>query len=46
MGAAAMVGSYLGARLTGKVELNTLILFMGFALVAVGVLLAWRGVVG
>ena len=46
MGAAAMLGSYLGARLTGKVELNTLILSMGMTLLAVGALLAWRGIAG
>ncbi len=46
MGAAAMAGSYLGARLTGRVQLNTLILTMGAVLIVVGVLLVWRGVVG
>ena len=46
MGAAAMVGSYLGARLTGRVELHTLILAMGAVLMIVGVLLVWRGAVG
>ncbi len=46
MGAAAMVGSYLGARLTGKVELNTLILAMGIVLMIVGALLSWRGAFG
>ena len=46
MGAAAMAGSYLGARLTGRVELNTLILSMGATLLAVGALLAWRGISG
>ena len=44
MGAAAMVGSYLGARLTGRVQLNTLILSMGAVLIVVGILLFWRGV--
>ncbi len=46
MGVAAVVGSYLGARLTGKVELNTLILAMGVVLIIVGALLSWRGVFG
>ena len=46
MAAAAMLGSYLGARLTGKVELNTLILVMGATLLAVGALLTWRGIAG
>ena len=46
MGAAAMVGSYLGARLTGKVQLNTLILAMGVVLIIVGALLSWRGLFG
>ena len=46
MGAAAMVGSYLGARFTGRVQLNTLILTMGAVLIVVGALLVWRGFVG
>ena len=46
MGAAAMVGSYLGAKLTGRVELNTLILAMGVVLIVVGALLSWRGLFG
>ena len=46
MGLAAMAGSYLGARLTGRVQLNTLILSMGVVLIVVGALLIWRGVVG
>ena len=33
-----------GAKLTGKVDLATLIGAMGYVLVAVGVLLIWRGV--
>ncbi|MEC8856250.1 MAG: sulfite exporter TauE/SafE family protein [Chloroflexota bacterium] len=44
MGAGAAVGSYFGAKLTGKVDLATLIGAMGYVLVAVGVLLIWRGV--
>ncbi len=46
MGVAAMLGSWLGARLTGRVELNTLILAMGMTLMIVGALLVWRGAVG
>ena len=46
MGAAAMLGSYLGARMTGRVQLNTLILTMGPVLMVVGALLVWRGLVG
>lgn len=43
MGAAAMVGSYYGAKLTGRVRLNELLLAMGVVLMAVGALLVWRG---
>lgn len=39
MGAAAMVGTFYGARLTGRVSINTLILTMGWVLLAVGLLL-------
>ncbi len=42
MGAAAMVGSYIGAKYTGRASLNTLIGSMGAVLVVVGVLLVWR----
>ena len=42
MGAGAMVGSYYGARLTGRVSLNTLITTMGLVLLVVGVLLIWQ----
>ena len=44
MGAGAAVGSYYGAKLTGKVELATLVGAMGYVLLAVGVILIWRGV--
>jgi len=44
MGAAAMVGSYYGAKLTGRVRLNGLLLAMGVVLMIVGALLVWRGV--
>lgn len=43
MGAAAMVGSYYGAKMTGRVRLNGLLLAMGVVLMAVGALLVWRG---
>ena len=39
MGGTALVGSLLGARLTGRVQLNTLIRVIGLVLTAVGVLL-------
>ena len=44
MGAGAAVGSYYGAKLTGKVDLATLVGAMGYVLVAVGIILVWRGV--
>ena len=44
MGAAAVVGSYLGARLTGRVSLDRLLLTMGLVLLVVGPLLVWRAV--
>ena len=43
MGAGAAVGSYYGAKLTGKVELTTLVGAMGYVLLAVGAILIWRG---
>ena len=42
MGAAAMAGSYYGARLTGRVSLNTLITAMGWVLLVVGGLLVFQ----
>ena len=42
MGAGAMVGSYYGARLTGKVSMDTLIKTMGGVLLVVGALLVWQ----
>ena len=44
MGSSAMVGSYYGARLTGRVSLDTLLGAMGWVLLIVGALLVWRGV--
>lgn len=46
MGPMAMIGSYLGANLTGRVNLNLLILAMGLTLLVVGVLLVWQGIAG
>ncbi len=43
MGAGAAVGSYYGAKLTGRVELTTLVSAMGYVLLAVGAILVWRG---
>ena len=43
MGIAAMIGSYYGAKLTGKVRLVNLILAMGIVLLAVGAILTVRG---
>ena len=43
MGAAAMIGSYYGAKLTGRVQLTNLILAMGLVLMVVGAILAARG---
>ena len=39
MAGAAMAGSYYGARLTGRVRLNTLISVMGGVLILVGAIL-------
>ena len=43
MGIAAMIGSYYGAKLTGRVRLVYLILAMGLVLLVVGAILAVRG---
>ena len=43
MAASAMVGSYYGAKLTGRTSLNQLIGAMGIVLLAVGGLLVWQG---
>ena len=42
MGGSAMVGSYYGAKLTGRVSLDTLVGVMGLVMLAVGVLLVWQ----
>ena len=44
MGAAAMIGSYIGAKYTGRASLNSLITTMGGVLLVVGVLLGVAGV--
>jgi uncharacterized membrane protein YfcA len=44
MGAGAMVGSYFGARLTGRVGLRRLILTIGVVLTGSGLLLVYRAV--
>ena len=45
MGAAAMIGSYYGAKLTGRVRLVNLIMAMGLVLLVVGVFLTLRGAI-
>ena len=42
MGGSAMVGSYYGAKLTGKVSLDTLVGVMGVVMLVVGALLVWQ----
>jgi len=42
MGATAMWGSYHGARMTGRVSADRLLMTMGLVLLGVGVLMAWR----
>ena len=42
MGGSAMVGSYYGAKLTGRVSLDTLVGVMGLVMLAVGILLVWQ----
>ena len=42
MGTSAMGGGYLGARLTGRVGLDRLLMTMGLVLMVVGALLIWR----
>ena len=37
-----MVGSYYGAKLTGRVSLDTLVGVMGLVMLVVGVLLVWQ----
>ena len=42
MGAGAMVGSHYGARLTGRVTARTLLLTMGWVMVAIAVAMGWQ----
>ena len=42
MGSGAMVGSYFRAKLTGKVDLSTLIGAMGLVLLGMGTLLVFQ----
>ena len=42
MGGSAMIGSYYGAKLTGKVSLDTLVGVMGLVMLVVGALLVWQ----
>ena len=44
MGSTAIVGSYIGARQTGRVSRNSLVMTLGIVLVVVGVLLLFRSV--
>ena len=43
-GPAAIIGSYLGARLTGRINVNMLILVMAAALTGAGIMLLWRAI--
>lgn len=45
MGVAAILGSYQGARLTGKVNLNLLLAFMGGVLLITGIVMFLRGII-
>ena len=42
MGTSAVAGSYLGARMTGRVSLDKLVMAIGVVLIAVGALLLVR----
>ena len=42
MGVAGMAGSYYGARLTGRASRRTLLLTMGWVMMAVGTALGWQ----
>jgi len=46
MGVGAMIGSYYGARMTGRVSLNVLTLTMGWVLLAVSPVLMWQALAG
>ena len=42
MGSTAMIGSYLGARYTGRVSRDRLVATMGMVLMTIGVAMVWR----
>ena len=42
MGSTAMIGSYLGARYTGRVSRDRLVATMGVVLTAIGAAMVWR----
>ena len=42
MGVSGMAGSYYGARLTGRTSRRTLLLTMGWVMMAVGAALGWQ----
>ena len=44
LGVPAVAGSYIGARLTGRISVNLLLLIMGGLLTASGAMMLWRGV--
>lgn len=44
LGVPAVVGSYIGARLTGRISVNLLLLIMGGLLTVSGVMMLWRGI--
>ena len=44
MGSTGMIGSYIGARYTGRVSVRSLVLVLAWALLAVGIILVVRGV--
>ncbi len=43
LGPSAIVGSYLGARVSGRVDPKMLVLLMGVVLIVAGIMLLWRG---
>ncbi len=44
LGVPAVAGSYIGARLTGRISVNLLLLIMGGLLTASGGMMLWRGI--
>ena len=43
LGVPAVVGSYIGARLTGRISVNLLLWIMGGLLTVSGIMMLWRG---